>query len=140
MMLSMAVQILLGLIYFGSVAAFNAFSGVGVICLTVSYATPIAVSLLGGRKHIKDGHFNWGVVGMVCNIVAICESPPSHPFYCCSCSGNANHFIHRLELTRDSALLYAVIYPRHPVNDELRQRSLRRFCHHFFRLVLHLGP
>jgi len=37
MMLSMVVQILLGLIYFGSSAAFNAFSGVGVISLTLSY-------------------------------------------------------------------------------------------------------
>ena len=37
MMLSMIVQILLGLIYFGSSTAFNAFSGVGVIFLTVSY-------------------------------------------------------------------------------------------------------
>lgn len=33
MMLSMVVQIILGVIYFGSVAAFNAFSGVGVIFL-----------------------------------------------------------------------------------------------------------
>uniref|UniRef100_L2FWZ7 Amino acid permease n=1 Tax=Colletotrichum fructicola (strain Nara gc5) TaxID=1213859 RepID=L2FWZ7_COLFN len=40
MMLSMAVQIILGVIYFGSSAAFNAFSGVGVICLTASYAVP----------------------------------------------------------------------------------------------------
>ena len=31
MMLSMVVQIALGLIYFGAAAAFNAFSGVGVI-------------------------------------------------------------------------------------------------------------
>jgi len=140
MMLSMVVQILLGLIYFGSVAAFNAFSGVGVICLTVSYATPIAVSLLGGRKEIKNGHFNWGVVGMVCNIIAICEHLPSHPPYCCLCSGNANHFIHRLELTRNSALLYAIIHPCHSDHNELRQRSLRRFCCYLVRLVLHLGP
>lgn len=39
MMLSMVVQILLGLIYFGSSAAFNAFSGVGVISLTLSYVS-----------------------------------------------------------------------------------------------------
>ena len=71
MMLSMAVQIILGVIYFGSVAAFNAFSGVGVIFLTVSYACPIAVSLLGGRKHIQDGQFNLGVIGLVCNVIAL---------------------------------------------------------------------
>jgi amino acid transporter len=74
MMLSMVVQLVLGLIYFGSSAAFNAFSGVGVICLTLSYACPIAVSLLGGRKLIAGGSFNFGVVGLVCNIIALCMS------------------------------------------------------------------
>jgi amino acid transporter len=78
MMLSMAVQIVLGVIYFGSVAAFNAFSGVGVIFLTVSYACPIAVSLLGGRTHIKNGQFNLGVVGLVCNVIALGKLPPLH--------------------------------------------------------------
>lgn len=39
MMLSMAVQIILGVIYFGSVAAFNAFSGVGVIFLVSHHCT-----------------------------------------------------------------------------------------------------
>ena len=71
MMLSMVVQIILGVIYFGSTAAFNAFSGVGVICLTVSYAVPIAVSLIGGRTHIKHGNFDMGVLGLVCNIVSL---------------------------------------------------------------------
>jgi amino acid transporter len=71
MMLGTAVQILLGFIYFGSTAAFNAFSGVGVITLTVSYACPIAVSLAGGRKHIKNGQFDLGTLGLVCNIVAL---------------------------------------------------------------------
>lgn len=74
MMLSMAVQIILGVIYFGSTAAFNAFSGVGVICLTVSYAVPIATSLFGGRTHIKHGKFDMGMLGLVCNIVSICKS------------------------------------------------------------------
>jgi amino acid transporter len=71
MMLGTAVQVLLGFIYFGSTAAFNAFSGVGVITLTVSYACPIAVSLAGGRKHIKNGQFDLGTLGLVCNIVAL---------------------------------------------------------------------
>lgn len=44
MMLSMIVQILLGLIYFGSSAAFNAFSGVGVMSLTLSYVCPSSLS------------------------------------------------------------------------------------------------
>lgn len=73
MMLSMVVQLALGLIYFGAAAAFNAFSGVGVICLTVSYAIPIIVSLIGGRKLVKEGSFHLGSLGTFCNIVAIGE-------------------------------------------------------------------
>ena len=71
MMLSMAVQIILGVLYFGSPAAFNAFSGVGVICLTTSYAVPIAVSLIGGRTHIKNGNFDMGMLGLICNIISL---------------------------------------------------------------------
>lgn len=73
MMLSMVVQLVLGLIYFGSTAAFNAFSGVGVICLTLSYACPIAVSLAGGRRLIAEGSFYLGPIGLVCNIIALCK-------------------------------------------------------------------
>jgi amino acid transporter len=71
MMLSMVVQIILGIIYFGSSAAFNAFSGVGVICLTASYATPIAISLATGRKQVQTGKFYLGKFGAVANVIAI---------------------------------------------------------------------
>ena len=71
MMLSMAVQLILGLVNFGSSAAFNAFSGVGVICLTASYATPIAISLFTGRKQVKTGSFYLGKFGTVANVIAI---------------------------------------------------------------------
>lgn len=71
MMLSMVVQILLGLIWFGSEAAFNAFSGVGVISLTASYATPIATSLFTGRKDVKNAPFNLGAFGVFANVVAL---------------------------------------------------------------------
>lgn len=75
MMLSMVVQVLLGLIYFGAPVAFNAFSGVGVICLTLSYAIPILVSLIGGRRHIKEGSFHLGAFGTFCNVVALGMRP-----------------------------------------------------------------
>lgn len=71
MMLSMGVQILLGLIYFGSAAAFNAFSGSGVIFLTISYVMPIIVSLIGGRTHLKEGSWDFGKLGAFCNVVTI---------------------------------------------------------------------
>ena len=71
MMLSMVIQILLGVIYFGSSAAFNAFSGVGVICLTISYAVPIAVSMIERRKHVIGAKFPLGKLGWFCNWIAI---------------------------------------------------------------------
>ncbi len=71
MMLSMVVQILLGLIYFGSTTAFNAFSGVGVIALTLSYAVPIAMSVVEGRNQVRTGKFYLGQFGWFVNIVAL---------------------------------------------------------------------
>ena len=72
MMLGMVIELLIGLIYFGSSAAYNAFSGVGVILLTLSYACPIAVSLLLRRREdIKHGSFDLGALGLFCNIVAL---------------------------------------------------------------------
>ncbi|KAJ5945511.1 hypothetical protein N7454_002350 [Penicillium verhagenii] len=82
MMLSMVIEIALGLIYFGSSAAFNAFSGVGVITLTVSYACPIAVSFIGGRKQIKNGNFDLGKLGVFCNVVALAWSILVVPLFC----------------------------------------------------------
>ncbi|KAJ3469570.1 hypothetical protein MRS44_003635 [Fusarium solani] len=79
---SMAVQIILGVIYFGSSAAFNAFSGVGVICLTASYATPIAISLATGRKQVKTGSFYLGTFGTVANVIAIAWSLLALPLFC----------------------------------------------------------
>lgn len=71
MMGCMVVEIVLGLIYFGSTAAFNGFSGSGVIFLTISYVSPIVVSLLGGRRGLKNGIYNFGIFGTICNVVAI---------------------------------------------------------------------
>lgn len=83
MILSMVVQIVLGLIYFGSSAAFNAFSGVGVICLTSSYATPIAISLLNGRRQLQGAKFFLGNgLGVFCNIVALAWSALALPLFC----------------------------------------------------------
>lgn len=71
MMLCMVVEILMGLIYFGSSAAFNAFSGVGVISLTASYACPIAINLFTGRRAVQGAKFSLGKFGYLANIVAI---------------------------------------------------------------------
>ncbi|CEL10195.1 hypothetical protein ASPCAL13319 [Aspergillus calidoustus] len=82
MMLGMVVELLFGLIYFGSTAAYNAFSGVGVILLTLSYACPIAVSLLlRGREDIRHGSFDLGMLGAICNVVALAWTVLAIPLF-----------------------------------------------------------
>ncbi|KAL8935035.1 MAG: hypothetical protein Q9211_004917 [Gyalolechia sp. 1 TL-2023] len=82
MMMIMVVELALGLIYFGSSAAFNAFSGVGVICLTLSYASPILANLITGRKQVVDGNFYLGKLGWFCNVVSIGWSALALPLFC----------------------------------------------------------
>ncbi|KAF8513845.1 amino acid/polyamine transporter I [Hysterangium stoloniferum] len=71
LLLSTIIQMLLGLIYLGSTAGFNAFSGVGTICLGVSYVLPVGISLWQGRREISTARYYWGTFGAVANIVAI---------------------------------------------------------------------
>lgn len=79
MVMGMIVEILLGLVYFGSSAAFSAFSGVGIILLTLSYGCPVAVSLIiRRRRDIKHGNFYLGHLGVFCNIVTVGSFPLSH--------------------------------------------------------------
>ena len=59
LVLSTLVDCLLGLIYFGSSAAFNSFTGVATICLSTSYGLPILVSVLRKRKIVRILHFRW---------------------------------------------------------------------------------
>ncbi|KAM5385702.1 hypothetical protein ACJZ2D_000901 [Fusarium nematophilum] len=82
MMLSMVIHLLLGLIYFGSTAAFNAFSGVGVLTLNASYATPVAINLLTKRKQVKSAKFSLGAFGYVANAVAVGWSVLAIPLFC----------------------------------------------------------
>ncbi|KNZ81728.1 Polyamine transporter TPO5 [Termitomyces sp. J132] len=72
-LLSTGIQLLLGLLYLGSSAAFNAFSGVAVICLGASYAMPIAILLVGkeGRKKMRGAPFSLGRWGWYINVVAL---------------------------------------------------------------------
>lgn len=114
MMLSMVIQIVLGVIYFGSTAAFNAFSGVGVISLTVSYAIPIAISLANGRSHLKNGAFDLGLLGTVCNVVAVGKSDePSVPHIGSSATMLTFVLSCSMVRSRRSTLLHAFVPPRH---------------------------
>jgi len=68
------VQLLLGLIYLGSTAAFNAFVGVAVMCLQASNSMPIFISLLDSRKSIESGAEGFslkGPWGWILNILAV---------------------------------------------------------------------
>lgn len=72
LVLSTVVDCLLGLVYFGSSAAFNAFTGVATICLSTSYGLPILVSVLRGRKLVANSSYSLGKFGFVINILTLC--------------------------------------------------------------------
>lgn len=72
-LLSALIDCLLGLIYFGSSAAFNSFTGVATICLSTSYGLPILISMLRGRRAVRHSSFSLGRrVGFVVNLVTVC--------------------------------------------------------------------
>jgi amino acid transporter len=69
--LSTVVDCLLGLIFFGSTAAFNSFTGVATICLSTSYGLPILISVVRRRKLLKDAPYSLGAFGYIINIATI---------------------------------------------------------------------
>lgn len=143
MMLSMGVQIALGLIYFGSSAAFNAFSGVGVICLTTSYAMPIAVSLLNKREAIKDASFHLGKLGVVCNYISLGAFPlfrfsPTRERRV-SCLLTLVNNTKSLVSAGHSALLYAHYHTSRGHVHELRLGSLCGIHRHSRGMVRRMG-
>ncbi|TVY21443.1 Amino-acid permease [Lachnellula arida] len=71
LVLSTIVDCILGCIYFGSTSAFNAFTGVATICLSVSYGIPILVSLIRGREAVKHASFSLGKFGFFINVCTI---------------------------------------------------------------------
>jgi len=71
LVLSTVVDMVLGCIYFGSTAAFNAFTGVATICLSTSYGIPILVSLVRGRKAVKHSTYSLGKFGFIINLITV---------------------------------------------------------------------
>lgn len=71
LVLSTLVDMVLGCIFFGSTAAFNAFTGVATICLSCSYGIPILVSLLRGRVAVAHSPFSLGRAGFVVNGITV---------------------------------------------------------------------
>ncbi|KAJ4289544.1 hypothetical protein N0V90_010873 [Kalmusia sp. IMI 367209] len=71
LVLSTVVDCLLGLIYFGSSAAFNSFTGVATICLSTSYGMPILISVLRKRRAVKNSSYSLGRFGYAINIAML---------------------------------------------------------------------
>lgn len=71
LLFSTFVQGILGLIYLGSAAAFNAFTGVATICLSASYAMPVFCLVVRGRHLVDGAPFHLGKLGMVVNIITL---------------------------------------------------------------------
>lgn len=70
--LSTVVDCLLGLIYFGSAAAFNSFTGVATMCLLTSYGLPILILVVRRRQAVRESTFSLGAWGYTINMVTIC--------------------------------------------------------------------
>ncbi|KAK4580349.1 hypothetical protein LTR86_000552 [Recurvomyces mirabilis] len=71
LVLSTVVCSLLGLIYFGSTAAFGSFTGVATICLSCGYGLPILVSVLRGRRLVKHSTYSLGRFGFIINGICL---------------------------------------------------------------------
>lgn len=71
LVLSTVIDCILGCIYFGSTSAFNAFTGVATICLSVSYGIPIFVSLVRGRKAVRHSAFSLGRFGFIIDTATV---------------------------------------------------------------------
>ncbi|KAL7895908.1 putative GABA permease [Trichoderma sp. SZMC 28014] len=72
LVLSTAVDCILGCIYFGSSAAFNSFTGVATICLSTSYGVPVLVNLVQRRRAVEHSPYPLGkVLGPIINVICI---------------------------------------------------------------------
>lgn len=69
--LSTVVDCLLGCIYFGSPAAFNSFTGVATICLSMSYGVPVLVLLARRRQAVARSPYSLGRLGTAVNVVCV---------------------------------------------------------------------
>ncbi|KAL4780904.1 amino acid transporter [Aspergillus varians] len=70
--LSAVIICLIGLIYLGSATAFNSFTGVTAICLSLCFGSPVLISLLRGRKLVKNSTYSLGKLGYPVNIISVC--------------------------------------------------------------------
>lgn len=82
LILTVIVISLLGLIYLGSSAAFNAFTGATAICLSAAFVSPVVISVIQGRKDLKGSPYSLGRFGWTINIVSVIWVGFSIILYC----------------------------------------------------------
>ena len=126
--LSTAICCLLGIIYFGSTAAFNAFTGVATLCLSASYGLPILILLLRKRQLVRDAPFSLGKFGFVINVIAVCWIALAIVIFCMPTAIPVTP----VTMSNDSSRLLQLTY-------RLRQCCICRLHHHLSGLVLRLG-
>lgn len=70
--LTTVLVVIFGCIFLGSSAAFNAIASASVVALGVSYAMPVTVNVLQGRRKLPERYFTLpGPLGWICNIIGI---------------------------------------------------------------------
>ncbi|KAI5795517.1 amino acid/polyamine transporter I [Geopyxis carbonaria] len=69
--MSSVVVAILGVLYIGSLTAFNSMVTACIVLLYISYAIPVILLLMKGRDNIKHGPFWLGRFGMFCNYVLL---------------------------------------------------------------------
>ncbi|KAG5925028.1 hypothetical protein E4U53_003360 [Claviceps sorghi] len=69
--LSTVVDCLLGCIYLASVSAFNSFTGVATVCLSMSYCVPVVVLLVRRRHAVRHSPYSLGSLGVPVNLVCV---------------------------------------------------------------------
>ncbi|CZR51513.1 probable amino acid transporters [Phialocephala subalpina] len=68
---SSIIVAVLGLLYLGSITAFNSMVTACIVLLYISYSIPVACLLMKGRENIRHGPFWLGKVGAVANWVLL---------------------------------------------------------------------
>ncbi|KAL2418211.1 Polyamine transporter TPO5 [Exophiala dermatitidis] len=71
LLLSVGVIGVMGLIYLGSSAAFNAFTGATTICLSACFVAPVLISLIQRRQHLEHSLYPLGRFGYLFNIISV---------------------------------------------------------------------
>ncbi|KAL1856599.1 hypothetical protein Plec18170_003568 [Paecilomyces lecythidis] len=96
LILSVVVIGLLGLIYLGSSAAFNAFTSATAICLSAAFVSPVVISVIQGRRNLALSAYTLGRFGWLVNVVSIIWVAFSIVLFCMPVSlpvtmGNMNY-------------------------------------------------